>query len=302
MAKTADYLWRSLLFVPANAERFIAKAPETGADGIILDLEDSIAATQKQPARDGLPDVITRLAGRCGDLLVRINGPLRQAVRDLEVAVCTEVKAIVIPKVENAAEVKQVAQIIEEIEAEKNLPVGATQLIALIETVDGLSQLREIAHSSERLSAMLLGPEDFSASAGMLADPETLQLPNQLLVFAARSAGVTPMGFPGSIADFSDLDKFRNTIKLARRMGFCGGFCIHPKQVAVMNQEFAPSSAELAEAEAIIQAYEKSLSNGEAVINFQGRMIDLPVVVRARGVLHLQRRIAERGVTNINRS
>lgn len=132
---------------------------------------------------------------------------------------------------------------------------------------------------------MSLGSEDFSASSGMNPTPEGLLAPNQAIVFACRRAGIFPFGFPASIADYSDIDRFRETIRFARQLGFVGALCIHPSQVAILNEQFAPSDAEIEQARALIAAYEQGVSEGKGAVAFQGTMIDAPVVARARETL-----------------
>ena len=132
---------------------------------------------------------------------------------------------------------------------------------------------------------MILGSEDFSASAGMAPVREALLWPNQQVAFACRRAGILPFGFPGSIADYADLEAFRATIRLARQLGFVGAFCIHPDQVAVLNQELMPSTAEIEEAKAVLAAYEAALREGRAAASHNGKMIDPPVVARAEEIL-----------------
>ncbi|MDZ7651473.1 MAG: hypothetical protein U5L03_02330 [Burkholderiaceae bacterium] len=114
-------------------------------------------------------------------------------------------------------------------------------------------------------------------------------------MFAARRAGVMPLGFVGSVADYTDLDAFRARIERARRLGFDGGFCVHPRQVAVMNQAFAPTPAEVARAQALVAAFEAQQAQGRAAFAFEGRMVDLPVVEQARTLLARAARNALRG-------
>jgi len=132
---------------------------------------------------------------------------------------------------------------------------------------------------------MILGSEDFSATAGMQPLPQTLLLPNQMVALACRRANIMPLGFPGSIADYSDLEEFRKTIKFAKQLGFVGAFCIHPKQVAVINDELTPSAEEIEHSQGLIDAFEAGLAAGKGAVEYKGKMIDLPVVERAKELL-----------------
>ena len=277
--------WRSMLFVPVTTEKFVNTAADRGADGIILDLEDSIAPSQKERARTLIADAIPRVARNSADVLVRVNRPWRLLVRDLEAAVIPGVAALMLTKVDSPEHVQAVAEIVEELEADRGLPAGKLQFVALVETVEGFFRIEAIAKSHPRLVGLSLGTEDFTASAGMLPDPEALLYPKQHTVFAARAAGILPLGFVGSIADFRDQDAFRAIIRGSKRLGFVGASGIHPLQIPVLNEEFAPTAAEVERAERMVAAYDKAWTEGIGAVQFEGAMIDIPVVERARTVL-----------------
>ncbi|MGE3298684.1 MAG: CoA ester lyase [Porticoccaceae bacterium] len=277
--------WRSALFVPAHVEKFVAKAHTRGADAIILDLEDSVPLPEKASARAAVPGAAAQIAGHGLDVLVRINRPWRLAVRDLEESVCAQVHTIAVPKVASADHIAFIAETIDEIEIDQGLAPGHTRLLAFIEGVGGLAQVDAIARASSRLIGLFLGAEDFSAEVGMQPTAEGLFGPNQQIVFAARRAGILPFGFVGSIADYSDLDAFRARIRQARALGFVGALGIHPSQVGIMNEEFVPDAEEVAHARGLLAAYEQALAEGRGAAAYKGKMIDAPVVARAREVL-----------------
>ena len=285
MISNASPIWRSMLFVPAHMERFVARAHERGADACILDLEDSVPPPQKAAARDALPAAVQQVSRSGAAVLVRVNQPWEVLCEDLEAAVLPGIAALVLPKVNDPGLVLEVAARLDRLESAQGLAAGKIRLIAQIEDVHALSRLDEIAGSSPRLLGMILGSEDFSASAGMEPVPEALLAPNQQIVFACRRAGLLPFGFPGSIADFSDLERFRATIRLARQLGFVGAFCIHPNQVGILNQEFTPSQQAIADARGVVAAYEAALRSGQGAAAYKGKMIDPPVVLRAQEVL-----------------
>jgi len=285
-------MWRSLLFVPATAERFVAKAHTRGADGIIVDLEDAVAPDEKARARTLLPDVIASVGQAGADVLVRINRPWRMTLADLEASVLAGVRAIVLTKTESAEHVVFVDEVMTELEAERGLPPGGIGLFVLIETAKGYLNVREIVHASPRLRAVSVGMEDFADVIGMPeVDTEAILGFNREVHVAAREAGILMMGYPGSIADFSDLDSFRNNIRRARRLGFDGGPCIHPAQVAILNEEFSPPDAEVERAARIVALYDKAKADGAGAVAFEGKMIDEPVVRRAERTLARSRRI-----------
>jgi citrate lyase subunit beta/citryl-CoA lyase len=287
-------VWRSMLFVPTTSEKFIEKAPASGADAVILDLEDAVAPNAKDSARAALPGVAKRLADQGLDVTVRINRPWRLAVKDIEAAVSESVVALLLPMTDTAAHVKEVAQVVSDVEAEKGLPQGHTFLCPLIETAEGFLNAREIAFASPRMMSLSLGSEDFALSMGMEASPETLYAPKQQIVACARAAGLTPMGFIGSIAEFRDIDKLYEIFRNSKRAGFRTASCIHPNQVKVCNEIYGPSEEEIAQARKIVDAYDAALAAGQGAITVDGIMVDVPVADRARAVLALADALAAR--------
>ncbi|MBV9250895.1 MAG: CoA ester lyase, partial [Acetobacteraceae bacterium] len=238
-------VWRSLLFVPVTAEKFVRTGADRGADGIILDLEDAVAPAQKDHARTLIEGAIPQVARKGADVLVRVNRPWRLLVRDLEAAVVQRVSALMLTKVDSPEHVCAVADVVNELENERGLKPGAIKFVVLVETAAGFLRIDAIARSHSRVVALSLGTEDFTADVGMLPDPEGLLYPKQHTVFAARAAGILPMGFVGSIADFRDQDAFRAIVRRSKRLGFTGASAIHPLQVSVLNEEFSPSDAEV---------------------------------------------------------
>jgi citrate lyase subunit beta/citryl-CoA lyase len=189
------------------------------------------------------------------------------------------------PKVESPEHLIVISELLDSFEAERGLKPGHTQLVALVETADAYFRLREIAKATPRLVALSLGAEDFATALGMEPLGETLQAPKQTMIIAARAAGILPIGFMGTVADFDDLDVFRATIKRSRRFGFAGASCIHPSQVAILNEEFGWSDAEIDRARRMVAAYDAAKAQGLGAVAFEGKMIDVPVVERAEAML-----------------
>ena len=290
--KATPPVWRSMLYVPATSEKFIEKAHERGADAIKIDLEDAVALAEKPRARTLVRSAAKTVARGGADVLVRINRPLRMAVDDLEASVWPEVHGLVLPKVESADHIGFLAEIITELEDERDMQRGHIKLMALIETPRGYSNVRDIANSSERLSAIALGQEDFSAEMGMV-EPEGMSLLSyyQTVQVAAREAGILPIGYPGSIAEFTDLELFKSNALIARKLGFDGGACIHPKQVPILNEAFTPTDDEIDRSERMVAAYDAAMAAGDGAVAFEGKMIDVPVVARAERILSIRDRI-----------
>ena len=288
-------VWRSMLYVPATSQKFIEKAHERGADAIKIDLEDAVAPQEKETARKLVKGAAKLVARGSADILVRINRPVRMAVADIEASIWPEVCGLVLPKVESADQIDFLCEIITELEEERGLEIGHTRLMVLIETPRGYSNVRSIASSTRRLSAIALGQEDFSAEMGML-EPDGMSLLSyyQTVQVAAREAGILPIGYPGSIAEFTDLELFRSNAMIARSLGFDGGACIHPRQVPILNEAFTPTESEIDRAEAMVRAYDEAMAAGDGAVAFEGKMIDVPVVARAQRILDIRDRIKEK--------
>src|SRR5258707_4103455 len=215
-------VWRSLLYVPANVPRFIDGAHRRGADAIILDLEDSVPDAQRPQARRDLQANAAKVAQGGADVVVRVNRPWRQTILDLEAAISPAVHALALTKVDSADHVRLMAEVVEELEAERGMPAGATQFIVMIETAAAFFRMPEIAAAHPGIVAMTLGGEDFALSVGMEPSADGLCMPKQQLAIAARAAGIMPLGFIGTVADYDDLDAFRATVQRSRRLGFLG--------------------------------------------------------------------------------
>ena len=280
---SAPLRWRSLLFVPAHQERFVSKAHERGADAVILDIEDAVPDAEKPAARAALPAVAS--IGRGAQPMVRVNRSMRKLVADLEAAVIPGVVALVLPKVDSAAWVVEVAETVRELERERGLPVGGIKLILQIEGPAALPYLPAIAAADPSVAAMSIGPEDYSATLGGEPCADLLYGPNLSLLQAARAAGIMPLGFIGSIADFSDLQAFSGVAAQAARLGFMGAMAIHPTQVTILNAAFTPSPERVAWAKRVIAADIEARAAGAGAFRLDGKMIDPPVVARARDIV-----------------
>ncbi|TCL66434.1 CoA ester lyase [Rhizobium sp. BK251] len=278
-------IWRSMLFVPATSARHVESARRRNPDAFQIDLEDSVPLERKAEARAAVPTVARQLAGRGADVVVRINRPFRLALPDVEAAIGSDVDALNLPKVPDAAYVRAIAEIAGELERERGLAQGHTRLLAMIETAEGLANMAEIARASERLVAITIGAEDLSLDLGMEPEADGLYMPNMDLVAKARAAGILPIGYLGSVAQFADRAAFRAVVRRSRALGFEGGFCIHPNQIDILNEEFSPTADQLALALKLVDAYDEALRQGRGAVTFNNKMIDQPVADRARALI-----------------
>jgi len=278
-------VWRSLLYVPSIQPKFIERAADRGADAIILDLEDSVPLPEKPRGRAALPDAIKQVARKGADVVIRCNRPLRELVKDLDAAICPGVRAVALPKLDSAEHVRLIAEMMEELEIERGLPIGGIGIMAMVETAAAFFRMHEIAAAHDRIVSLGLGSEDFTLSVDMAPEAEGLFYPKQQSVIAARAAGILPLGFVGSIADISDLVAFRATIQRSRRLGFAGASCVHPRQIPILNEEFSPAAADVDYAKRMLRCWDETLAKGLGAVNFEGKMIDIPIVERARNLL-----------------
>lgn len=293
--QSAAPMWRSMLFVPVNVEKFIESAPGRGADAIILDLEDSVPPAEKANARTLIAGAVPRVARAGADVVVRVNQPLELCVRDMEAAISPGVAALILPKIDSAGHIRLLAELANRIEADKGMRVGHTRFMGLIETPAAFARAEEIAAAHPRLMSVGLGSEDFAMEIGGEAATDILHYPKQRVAIAAIAAGLSPMGVIGSVADFRDLDGYRASARLARRMGFRGASCIHPSHVSILNEEFSVKPSELTWARRVIDVYEQAKAQGRASIQLDGKMIDIPIVVKAERVLAMAARFEARG-------
>ncbi|MBI4521965.1 MAG: CoA ester lyase [Gemmatimonadetes bacterium] len=283
---------RSLLFAPANRVDLVAKFPRSGADAAVIDLEDGTPEQEKAAARSGLAAVVSglRARGMPGLLLVRINAPASpHAPADLEAALAADVDGLVIPKLTTAAELQPIAAALDRAArpADRRPPI----LIGLIETVAGVINAHELARSDARLHALAFGGEDFISDIGGRRTPEGREVlyARSQVVIAAKAAGLAALD--QVVVDIRDEAQFRRDAVEGRSLGYTGKMCLLPRQVALANEIFTPDRDEIDWSRRLLAAAESARAAGWGVIEFEGRMIDPPLVRRARAVVELAARL-----------
>jgi citrate lyase subunit beta/citryl-CoA lyase len=276
--------WRSLMFVPVLAERFIAKAHTRGADALILDLEDSIIPSKKEEARAAIAAAVPRVAQNGADVVVRINRPLELAVPDIAAAVMPGVSALMLPKVMGPEHVRLLAELVTERETQLGMEIGHTRFLVLIETTAALPHLFAIA-AEPRMAGMSVGGEDMATDMGATPSADSMYVFAMHGLAACRAAGILPMGSMGQLAKIDDLESYRAGLKRGRELGFTTASCIHPAHVPIINEEYGASDAELDRARRLLAAFEVAKANGEGAVAFEGSMVDLPIVIRAERLL-----------------
>jgi citrate lyase subunit beta / citryl-CoA lyase len=280
---------RSLLFAPGNHPRRVEKALGLDADGVILDLEDAVAVSEKVATRAAVPRAFE--APRTGGLYVRVNGlTTAWCYGDISAAVRPGLDGIILPKVEHAHELQTADWLIGALERERELPSGGIDLLPIIETALGVSNLREICRSGTRTKRLAFGAGDFTLDMAMTwsqSESELLAYRNAC-VLESRAAGLeAPLDTVW--ADLRDPEGFIASARHAAALGFQGKMCIHPDQIGPANEAFSPSEAAVAQARRVVEAFDKAEAQGLASIQLDGQFIDYPIVQRARRVLEAVR-------------
>ena len=285
---------RSMLFVPDDSEKKMAKGGGIGADALILDLEDSVAASRRPLAREMVHDYL-RNAGRAGgELWVRIN-PLdtADALRDVAAVAKARPDGIALPKCNGPQDVVQLSHYLDALEIEHGIPQGSIAICAIAtETAAAPFSLGQYK-GAPRLRVLTWGAEDLAAALGASSNKDATGnytapyvLARSLCLFGAYAAGV--QGLDTVQPDFRNAAKLREECNDARRDGFLGKIAIHPDQVAVINECFTPSEAEIAHAQAVIDAF--AANPGAGTLSLEGKMIDMPHLKQAERLMSIVRR------------
>ncbi len=278
---------RSFLFAPANHPRKVEKVFQSGADAVILDLEDACAAAEKAASR---ATVVTALsAPRVCLGYVRMNAADTEwCLRDLDVVIGPGLDGIVAPKVERAEEIVLIDWLIAQFERERGLPIGGIDLMPIIETGAGLHALDAIIAAGTRIRRISFGAGDFTRDMGMKwsADEAELAFARGRLVLASRVGGLEPPIDTVHI-DLADEESFAQSVITGVKFGFQGKLLIHPAQVALTNRSFMPSSEEITRAQKIVDAFLAAENAGSASIKVDGYFVDYPIVEKAQQVLAL---------------
>jgi len=284
--------YRSMLFVPGHKSSWAEKAVASGADAIILDLEDSVPESEKDVARRVVRDSLERLlaAGVTADIWVRPNSHDSGLLgADLEAIVVPGLRGLYLPKVIDAREVVEVAAVLSHIEQREGLEVGQVGLIPSFETAVSMAHCEEIAAASPRVATLVggTGPNaDVGRELGFeftVDGLETLYLRSRIIL-AARSNGLHhPLA--GVWQDIADLDGFRRFAAANRGLGFRGMVCIHPSHVPISNEMFAPDAETVDYYRRMIVAFRDAEAAGSAAVDFEGRMIDIAHLKTAEDVV-----------------
>ena len=276
---------RSRLYLPGNTPKLMLNAGIHKPDGIILDLEDSVAPDKKEEARLVVRNALRQVDFYGAERMVRIN-QLPAGLEDLEYIVPHHLNLILLPKCESAQQVQAVDQRVSETLAKHDLSYPV-YIMPIIESALGVVNAYEIASASDRVTALAIGLEDYTADLGAPRTKEgreTYFARNQL-VNAARAAGI--QAIDSVFSDVGDMDGLREVVLESKSLGFDGMGCIHPRQIKVIHEAFAPTSEEIEKAKKIVLAFDVAMAKGLGVVSLGTKMIDPPVVKRAQKTIHL---------------
>jgi citrate lyase subunit beta / citryl-CoA lyase len=291
---------RSLLAVPATRRKMAEKALASEADAVFLDLEDAVAPHNKAAARGDVVAALKELdwCGRPG--LYRANALdtsyfYRDLIEVIEAA-GGALDAIIVPKVNRPEDLHVVSTLLSQLELAMDLEQGRIEIEAQIESAEGLTNVDSIASATGRLTALHFGPGDFAASVSMpqasigVMDEWDEVYPGhrfhyamQRIVVAARAAGLRVLD--GPVADYGDEEGLQRSCLIARSLGFDGKWCIHPAQIAIVNEAFSPTTRDVEWAKKVVAAYEEANATGSGSVSVDGHMVDAASIKLARNTL-----------------
>ena len=282
---TRDQTRRSRLYLPGNTPKLMLNAGIHQPDGIILDLEDSVAPDRKAEARLVVRNVLRSVNFYGAERMVRIN-QLPLGLEDLEYIIPHHVNLVLLPKCESSEQVQQVDLRITKI-LEENKSDYPVFIMPIIESALGVVKAFEIATASGRVAALAIGLEDYTADLGAPRTPEgreSFYARNQL-VNAAKAAGI--QAIDSVFSDVGDMDALKDTVLESKSLGFSGMGCIHPRQIRVIHEAFAPTQMEIDRAKKIVLAFDDATARGLGVVALGSKMIDPPVVKRSQKTIDL---------------
>ncbi len=278
-------VFRSFLFAPGNHARRVEKCLTLGADAVILDLEDAVANAEKVATRQTVVDAL-QAPRRCRGY-VRVNAlGTAWCHGDFMAVVTAGVDGIVLPKVETPADLLTAEWLLGALERDRGLPEGGIDLVPIVETALGYSNIAAIARAAKRARRLAFGAGDFTLDVGITwSADETELLPYRTaFVVESRAAGLEAPIDTVWVA-LRDAEGFGRSVQRAKHLGFQGKLCIHPDQVPVVNTCFSPTERELGHARRVVEAFTEAEARGLAAIQVDGQFVDYPIVYLARRVI-----------------
>ncbi len=277
---------RTMLFLPGNSPKMIVNGGVLGSDSIIFDLEDAVAPDEKDAARLLVKEALKNLDfGKC-EIIVRINSLDTEFwEEDIEEIIPLKPDVIMPTKVSGAEYIRRLDEKMSEVEKKHSIEQGSIKLIPLLETACGIENAYEIARASSRMAALYLGAEDLTADlrCARTKEGKEIEYARTRLVCAARAAGIEVYDTP--FTDVDDMEGLEKDTRHAKALGFTGKAVINPRHVDCVNEIFSPTEAEIEYAREVIEAIEQGKKEGRGAVSLRGKMIDAPIVERAKNVL-----------------
>ncbi|MDP4196473.1 MAG: aldolase/citrate lyase family protein [Bacteroidota bacterium] len=282
---TKERLRRSRLYLPGNEPKFFMNAGLHEPDAIILDLEDSVAPSEKDAAQLVVRNALRAVDFYGAERMVRIN-QLPKGKEDLKYIIPHNVHVILVPKCEEAVQIIELEDEVMRLKKEYNIK-DDIYYMPIIESAKGVINAYNIASASENNCALAIGLEDYTADIGTQRTDEGKEsyFARTMLVNAAKAAQI--QAIDTVFSDVNDMEGLRKSVLEAKALGFEGKGCIHPRQIKIINESFAPTSEEIEKAKKIVKAFEEAEKNGIGVVALGSKMIDAPVVKRAQRTIHL---------------
>ena len=273
-----------MLFCPASQPKMFLNAPVFQPDAILFDLEDAVAYAEKDSARDLLCEAMGQMDFGACRVFVRINSlhtPFGE--EDVRAVVPAGIRYLRLAMCETAADVRELDGLLAAVEAEHQLPVGSVKVQCSIETARGVLNAREIVAASPRVISLSFGAEDYTRSMGTSRSKSAQEFARTYLPVVAAEAGISAIDTVWSALD--DQEGFEAEVRNARALGFSGKSCIHPSQVPVVHRLYTPDEEEVAHARRVMEAMRAAEQAGAGVFTVDGKMVDAPVIAKARRVL-----------------
>jgi citrate lyase subunit beta/citryl-CoA lyase len=282
---------RTALFVPGTRPDRVDKALISGADVIIIDLEDTVPLARKEATRPKVREKILEHAGR--KTMVRVNAIGSGFCQgDLDEVIVKELSCVMLPKVEGPEQIREINHRLRRLEEERGMAAGAVSIIPLIESAIAVQNILPILSQKTdptRVLTAAFGAADYSLDLGIEISKEGLELiyPRSRIAVACRATHIQPPLDTPYMIDLKDVDGLKADAMRAKQLGFQGKLCIHPNQIEPCHTVFSPTKEEIFYAEKVIQAFEEAEQSGVAAIQLDGKFIDYPVVERARRTLKM---------------
>jgi citrate lyase subunit beta/citryl-CoA lyase len=281
---------RSLLFIPGHRGRFYEKLAEFNPDAVIIDLEDAVPPSEKALARSMARE---RLGGSLlapYEVYVRVNDVRTPYFRDdVDGIVASGLDGIFLPKAESSEELRETNMLLAQAELRAGLPIGQIRLVPIIESVKGALRAEMMVAASPRVLGLSFGSEDFSLDLGVERSREGIETQYPRARVALVAHGFGRLAFDTPWTDIADREGLKRETIEGRQLGYTGKCAIHPNQIPIINAAFSPTADEVAWATRVVDAYEAAVQTGTGAINLDGKLIDVPMVARARRVLERAR-------------